>query len=204
MDGSYGTLTRQAPDQDGPTGRIKIGTETNGDFRRIRIRDCVFRRSRGLALETVDGGVITDVIAERLEMTDVTNAAIFLLLGHRARGPVGTPVGALQGVTIRDVRARGVDGRFPMILQGLPGHPLRDLTLQRIGVATGGGVTRADVARQAIPHVNPFFCGQMSPGSPDPGPPISPACRSGPGPIPSPVCSACCRPRDCLPAMSRD
>lgn len=168
LDGSHGTATPRAPDQDGPTGRIKIGTETNGDFRRIRIRDCVFKRSRGLALETVDGGVIADVIVERLEMTDITNAAMFLLLGHRARGPAGTPVGALQDVTLRDIRARGVDGRFPLILQGLPGYPLRNLTLQRIDVQTTGGITRADVERQAESHVNQFFLSADEPGASGP------------------------------------
>ena len=46
----------------GPTGRIKLGTESNGGFRNITIANCVFDYCRGLALETVDGGVLEDVI----------------------------------------------------------------------------------------------------------------------------------------------
>ena len=38
IDGTKTTLIGKAPDQDGPTGRIKLGTESNGDFRNIIIR----------------------------------------------------------------------------------------------------------------------------------------------------------------------
>jgi len=55
LDGTYKRTVKQAPDRDGPTGRIKIGTETEGDFRNITISNVVFDRSRGLALETVTG-----------------------------------------------------------------------------------------------------------------------------------------------------
>src|SRR5438876_5804344 len=41
----------------GPTGRIKLGTESNGGFKNITISNCVFDYCRGLALETVDGGL---------------------------------------------------------------------------------------------------------------------------------------------------
>jgi polygalacturonase len=54
LDGSYKRNVKQAPDRDGPTGRIKIGTETEGDFRNITITNVVFDRSRGLAIESVD------------------------------------------------------------------------------------------------------------------------------------------------------
>jgi polygalacturonase len=44
-----------------PTGRIKFGTESNGGFKNITISNCVFDYSRGLALESVDGGLLEDV-----------------------------------------------------------------------------------------------------------------------------------------------
>lgn len=164
LDGTYGTTVHRAPDRDGPTGRIKIGTESNGDFRHITIRDCRFRRSRGLALETVDGATIEHVVAERLDLEDVTNSAIFLRIGNRARGPEGTPVGALRDVVIRDLHARQVDGRFPLLLAGLPGHPLEDIRLENITVESAGGITLADVAAQADHHVNAFFLRSDEPG----------------------------------------
>lgn len=164
LDGTFGRTTTHAPDRDGPTGRIKLGTESNGDFRDIRIADCTFLRSRGLALETVDGATIEDVTATRLTFKEVTSAPIFLRLGHRARGPAGTPVGALRRVIIRDVTADDVDGRFPIILAGLPGHPIEDITLENISVASRGGFTPADVAAQDHTHVNRFFLRGEEPG----------------------------------------
>lgn len=164
LDGSRGTETTHAPDRDGPTGRIKIGTETNGDFRNITIRDCTFLRSRGLALETVDGGVIENVRVCNLTLEDVTNSAIFLRLGNRARGPENTPVGALRDIVIRNLSARSVDGRFPILFTGIPGYPLENITLENVSVESCGSVTTRDVAAQSDHLVNRFFLSQDEPG----------------------------------------
>jgi hypothetical protein len=88
-----GTEQAKAVDRDGPTGRIKFGTESSGGFRNITISNCVFDRSRGLALETVDGGTIENVTITNIAMRNLCNAAIFLRIGNRARSPAGTPVG---------------------------------------------------------------------------------------------------------------
>src|SRR5581483_11192955 len=65
------------------TGRIKFGTESNGGFKNITISNCIFDYSRGLALETVDGGLLEDVTITNITMRDITNAPIFLRLGSR-------------------------------------------------------------------------------------------------------------------------
>ena len=76
-----------------PMGRIKFGTESNGGFKNITISNCIFDKCRGLALETVDGGLLEDVTINNITMRDIGNAPIFLRLGRRMRGPEGTPVG---------------------------------------------------------------------------------------------------------------
>lgn len=128
-----------APDRDRVTGRIKLGTESNGDFRRITIANCRFERSRGLAIETVDGGTIEDVLAENIDMDDVTTAPLFLRLGARLRGPDGTEAGALRGVEVRGLRAKGIDPRFGAILAGLPGHAIECVQLRDVELAYRGG-----------------------------------------------------------------
>jgi len=153
LDGRLATTQLLAPDRDGPTGRIKIGTESNGDFRDILIEDCRFYHSRGLALETVDGGVMKGVTARRLTMDDVTSAPIFLRLGQRGRGPAGTTIGAMQGITLADITATGIDHRYPLILAGLRGHPIRDVTLARIRLRYRGGGPEAD--RRHVPEALP-------------------------------------------------
>ncbi|WP_404339608.1 glycoside hydrolase family 28 protein [Sphingomonas sp. MMS12-HWE2-04] len=107
LDGSRARTQQRSPDRDRVTGRIKLGTESNGDFRRIRIQDCCFERSRGLAIESVDGGTIEDVFAENLTMNEVTTAPLFLRLGARLRGPEGTAPGAMRNIEIRGTRGQG-------------------------------------------------------------------------------------------------
>ncbi|WP_066725847.1 rhamnogalacturonidase [Sphingomonas pituitosa] len=139
LDGSHGRTQQFSPDRDRVTGRIKLGTESNGDFRRVRIRNCRFVRSRGLAIESVDGGTIEQVRAEDLTMEEVTTAPIFLRLGARLRGPDGTRPGAIRGIDIHGLTATDIDPRFAAILAGLPGHPIEAVRLSDIDLRFGGG-----------------------------------------------------------------
>lgn len=125
------------------TGRIKLGTESNGGFRRIRIENCVFERCRGLALETVDGGDLEDVRVEGLRLRQVRHAPVFIRLGARLRGPAGTRPGRCQGITIRDVLADQPWSAMPLIIAGIPGHCIEDVRLLDIRLLSrGGGAAR--------------------------------------------------------------
>jgi polygalacturonase len=146
LDGTFGRTMERAPDREGPAGRIKFGTESNGGFKNIAISNCTFERSRGLAIETVDGGVIEDVTVSNLVMRDVTTAPIFLRLGNRARGPQGTGVGAIRRVKIEGVVISNADPRYPVLLSGIPGHPIEDVDLSNIRIVYRGGGTKADAA----------------------------------------------------------
>ena len=65
---------------------FKIGTESAGDFSAIRISDChVIQANLGtIKLLSVDGGHISDVLVERIQVDD-TDTPIFLRLGARGR-----------------------------------------------------------------------------------------------------------------------
>lgn len=147
-DGTRGRTQMVSPDRDRVTGRIKIGTESSGDFRRIRIDTCTFERSRGLALETVDGGIIEDVTASNLTMRDVTTAPIFLRLGARLRAPEGAVPGAMRRITVRNVTAKGILPDYAAMVMGLTDHPIEDVTLENIRLTFAGGGTAADAGRQ--------------------------------------------------------
>ncbi len=148
LDGTRRTTQQIAPDRDRVTGRIKLGTESNGGYRRILIEDCSFTHCRGLALETVDGGVMEDVIVRRITMRDVTTAPLFLRIGDRRRGPAGTGVGAIRRVALSEIDATGIDHRFAATIAGLPGHPIEDVTLSRIRLSYRGGGSAGDAARR--------------------------------------------------------
>jgi len=157
LDGTYKRTVQRAPDRDGPTGRIKIGTESEGDFRNITISNVVFDTSRGLALESVDGAHIEDVAVSNITMRDVSNAPIFIRLGSRMRAPEGTPVGSIRRINISNVVVYNADPRYGSIISGIPGHEVEDVKLSGIRILYRGGLTLDQVARQPADLVNPFF-----------------------------------------------
>lgn len=183
FDGTYRHSQALAPDRDGPTGRIKFGTGSAGGFKNITIANCVFDRSRGLALEAVDGGTIENVTITNIAMRNVSNAAIFLRVGNRSHGPAGRPVGAIRDVSISHIVASGVDGRFPIIIAGLPGHPIEDVRLTDIRVVSRGGYSLDDAARQPSGLVNRFFL--RAAGLADPRDPYRPPEQENAYPEPS-------------------
>src|SRR5205807_830550 len=147
LDGTYGRQLKQAPDRDGPTGRVKIGTESEGDFRNITISNVVFEHSRGLALESVDGAHIEDVAISNITMRDLSNSPIFIRLGSRMRAPEGTSIGSVKRISISNVTAYGADPRYASIISGVPGHDVEDVKLSGIRLVYRGGLTLDDAAK---------------------------------------------------------
>jgi polygalacturonase len=139
LDGTFKRNVTEAPDKDGPAGRVKLGTESNGGFKNITISNITFDHCRGLALETVDGGLLEDVTVSNITMRDVMNPPIFLRLGRRMRGPEGTPVGQLRRVNVSNLVAYNADYRYPSIVAGVPGHNIEDVTLSNIRIFYHGG-----------------------------------------------------------------
>jgi len=183
FDGTYRQEQALAVDRDGPTGRIKFGTESSGGLRNVVISNCVFDRSRGLALEAVDGGTIENVTVTNIAMRNLCNASIFLRIGNRARSPAGTPIGAIRGVSIGHVVATDVDARYPVIIAGLPGHPVENVRLSDIRIVSRGGLSLDDVAKQPAALVNTFFL--RGPGLAGPRDPFSPPEQAKAYPEPS-------------------
>jgi polygalacturonase len=122
-----------------PTGRIKFGTESNGGFKNVTISNCVFDYCRGLALETVDGGLLEDVAISNITMRDIANAPIYLRLGARLRGPEGTVVGKLRRVTISNVIVHNAPRDQGVIIAGIPEHPVEDVVLDNVRIDYPGG-----------------------------------------------------------------
>jgi polygalacturonase len=123
----------------GGTGRIKFGTESNGGFRNIAISDCVFVHCNGLAIESVDGAIIEDVVINNIAMEYISNPPIFIRLGARMRGPEGVPIGAIRRINISNVIASYANSRAASIISGIPGHPIEDINLSNIRILYNGG-----------------------------------------------------------------
>ena len=155
LDGTFKKTITSAPDRDGPTGRIKCGTESNGGFKNITISNCVFDNCRGIALETVDGAILEDITIDNISMRDIWNSPIYIRLGNRARGPKELPFSVVRRVKISNIVVKNADCRYASIIFGLDGHPIEDVTLSNIYIQYKGGLTMDDVRHQK--GTNSFF-----------------------------------------------
>ena len=155
LDGTKTTNATRAPDGDGPTGRIKLGTESNGGFRHITIRRCTFTHCRGLALETVDGAAMEHIDVSDLTMKDICNSPIYIRLGDRMRAPAEFHPSTVKNIRIRNVNVEDADSRYVCLIAGIEGHPVRHVTIENLKVQFRGGLTLDDVREQR--GRNPFF-----------------------------------------------
>ena len=165
---------------------IKIGTETNGDFRNISITGCTIRNVRraGIALESADGANLSGIVISNITMQRVATP-LFVRLCRRMRAPEGTPVGSIRDIMISNVHADN-DGTpykthylylpsqqnvgpickpfpFASMIMGLADHPIENLTLRDVTLCVEGGKTPEDALplplpekEEAYPDVNMF------------------------------------------------
>ena len=157
LDGSFTTKTEKAPDGDGPTGRIKLGTESNGGFRHITIRRCTFTHCRGLALETVDGACMEHINVSDIKMNDICNSPIYVRLGKRMRAPEGFHSSSVKDINISNLEADNVDRRYACLIVGSEDRRIKKVKLSNIKIRYRGGMTLSDVEEQR--GSNPFFFG---------------------------------------------
>lgn len=137
---------------------IKFGTASYGGFKNVTITNIrvydTFRSA--LALECVDGGVMENIRASHITALNTGNA-IFIRLGHRA----GKQPGSVKGIHLSDitvvvpfecpdydyeVRGPAVGGThnpLPSSITGIPGHLVKDVTLERINIIMPGRASQA-------------------------------------------------------------
>jgi polygalacturonase len=132
----------RVPDRGVVTGRIKLGTESNGGFRNITISNCTFEFCRGLALETVDGGILEDISVTNVTMKDIQGAPFFLRIGSRMRGPEGTPVGKLRRINISNVVIYSSNPDYASLVFGIPGYDIEDIRLSNLTILLKGGASK--------------------------------------------------------------
>ena len=150
------TFKRITPDKAPRNGRIKFGTESNGGFRNITVSNCAVELCRGIALETVDGGLLEDVSISNITMREPVDVPFFIRLGSRMRGPAGVRVGQLRRVKISDVVVSNSASQQASIITGIPRHPIEDLSLSNISVTHRGGRTADDAKAQPAELENDY------------------------------------------------
>jgi polygalacturonase len=130
---------------------FKIGTETHDSFDRIVFRDShlyggsdnpLERPIAGVAIESVDGSHLSDILVTNVTMSNV-RAPIFIRLGHRGGNSERTRQveprvpGTIRNVAIRDVTAER--SGFESSITGIPGHDVEGVTLSNVALQYDGG-----------------------------------------------------------------
>jgi polygalacturonase len=128
------------------TNAIKLGTESIGGFADISVSNCQVSNvgMAGIAVYTVDGGdlknvTISDITMDRVAMPIAVRLGARLKTfreGEKAR----TAAGSLTDVTIKNVSARNIR-TIGVLISGIPGHRVENLTLDGITLELPGGGT---------------------------------------------------------------
>ena len=125
---------------------VKVGTDTQGDFRDVLVRRCRIGglaedpsglkhacADSGVSLESEDGGTVERFWLEDIEMTRVWSP-FFLRLENRGRVRPGDPApgpGAIRQVLFEHIRGTGNGPRGSYIL-GIPEARIRDILFRDI------------------------------------------------------------------------
>ena len=136
---------------------VKFGSASYGAFRRITIRNIrVFDTFRSaLAIESVDGGTIEDVVADSITAVNTGNA-LFIRLGQRS----GERKGIVRRIRISNLVAQVPFGRpdinydlrgpevdyfhniHPAPICGIPGNCIEDVLLENVRIVYPGHASK--------------------------------------------------------------
>jgi hypothetical protein len=137
------------------TGRVKLGTEATGGFDTITIRNVVFDRCAGFALESVDGAVLKNIVFTDSTMNNVYTP-ILIRLGDRGRTPV-TGIGTSQTVSpSNDVRMDNTLYILPDLMATYGSFPPSRYSpsyAQTLSVPVGGESNIGSIVSQTAPTV---------------------------------------------------
>lgn len=126
-------------------GRIKLGTESNGGYRNITISNCTCMWSSGLAFEEVDQGKMENVVVDNISMSHVHHYPIYITTGCRNRGPKErTEVSSARDIYINNVVADDCDSLAGIIVTGMEGMPIKNVSLSNIRIQYRGGGKKVD------------------------------------------------------------
>ncbi len=141
---------------------IKMGTESMAGFEDIRISNCHIydTKNGGIKLFSVDGARLRNVEISNITMDEV-RTPMLLRLGarlsvFRKAEDVRQPIGVFEKVTIRNVKATAADQAqltppSGILITGIPGHYITDVTLENIHIRLLGTGTEED-ARAVVPE----------------------------------------------------
>ncbi len=155
---------------------IKFGTSSLSGFKNITVTNCVIQKASedrirkwhktkpwlgttdktvisGIALESVDGGVMEGINISNIIMTDV-QTPIFIRLGDRRR-TVTKKISVLKDVIISNVIARSAS-LVTCSVTGVPGGVVENVLIRDVKVTSIGGGTQAQATQQVPENIKGY------------------------------------------------
>lgn len=137
---------------------LKFGTDTQGAFRNVLIRDCRLggnpggEATTGITWASVDGGMVQDIVCQDLTITR-SGSPIFIRRGSRGRTIPGLPkpvIGEIRRLIFENVSG-AENGQRGSMIAGIPGYPVRDVYLNNVILDAAGGAP-SDAPRIQVPE----------------------------------------------------
>uniref|UniRef100_UPI0026D520A8 glycoside hydrolase family 28 protein n=1 Tax=Paenibacillus sp. FSL H8-0548 TaxID=1920422 RepID=UPI0026D520A8 len=145
-------------------GGFVIGSEMSGGVRYVHVSDCNFMGTDiGLRFKSARGrgGVVEDIVIERIRMTDIAGEAIsFHLFYEGVEGsgsardewfPATAQTPVFRGIQIHDVYCDGAD--IALLVNGLAEMPLEGVAVRRFTASSRQGVICHHVNRLTLEDV---------------------------------------------------
>ncbi|MBZ0257591.1 hypothetical protein K8I31_16110, partial [bacterium] len=115
------------------TTALKLGTESQGDFRDIQVSNCVIHNTRtGVGFFMKDGAVMERVSFSNLSIHTLPSEGkhdVFPIFMDIEKRHDDSPLGKIRDVTFRDIQIQSGSG---ILIQGTPQSPIENLALQNI------------------------------------------------------------------------
>ena len=139
-----------------------MGTESMAPFENIKINNCYIYETRngGIKLLTVDGAHLRNIEISDITMSEVRTPMLFRLGSRlnvfRKDQDSKQPTGTFENVVIRNVKAKAADSAqlkppSGILITGVPGHYITNLTLENIEIELLGTGT-VENSRQIVPE----------------------------------------------------
>ncbi len=146
---------------------IKMGTESMAPFEDIKISNCRIydTKNGGIKLFSVDGAHLRNVEISDITMDEVRTPMLFRLGARlnvfRKNQDTKQPVGVFENVVIRNVKAIASDNAqltppSGILITGIPGHYITNLTLENIHIRLLGTGTEEDAKAQVPEAIDQY------------------------------------------------
>lgn len=127
-------------------GGVVIGSEMSGSVRRIRFENCDFSNTdAGVRIKSTRGrgGVVEDVIANNIQMRNVTQAFVLSMAYTRTQPEaVSDRTPKFHDIHLSNIVAR--DSRKAGTIDGLPELPIEDITFSNLDISAHEPITLTD------------------------------------------------------------